>query len=169
MLSVCYTQTVSAADYVYCSGGSSCVQDITISVYSDCIISVSYSYTVICSDYGQFIISLAQTNFVIVIIYSYCIIPVYACYCIIGTVDGYSVVLVGVEGSSAMLVCSVSGGVITGGTSAAPSTEYTRFWSMYGSVSGSTVSILRAVRFDISSSATGVRTNVGVTRIIGLV
>ena len=84
-------------------------------------------------------------------------------------IGDYSVVLVGVESSSTMLLCSVSGGVITGGTSAAPSTEYTRFWSMYGTVSGDAVNILRVVRFDISSSSTGVRTNVGVTRIVGLV
>ena len=84
-------------------------------------------------------------------------------------IGGYSVVLVGVENSSAMLVCSVSSGVITGGTSAAPSTEYTRLWSMYGTVSGDAVNIIRAVRFDISSSSTGVRSNVGVTKIVGLV
>lgn len=84
-------------------------------------------------------------------------------------IGGYSVVLVGVEDSSAMLLCTVSGGIITGGTSAAPSTSYTRFWSMYGTVSGDTVNVLRAVRFDISISSTGVRSNVGVTKIVGLV
>ncbi len=84
-------------------------------------------------------------------------------------IGDYSVVLVGVESSSVMLLCTVSGGTITGGTSAAPSTQYTRFWSMYGTVSGDVVNILRAVRFDISSSSTGVRSNVGVTKIVGLV
>lgn len=84
-------------------------------------------------------------------------------------IGDYTVVLVGVDGSSAMLLCTVSGGTITGGTSAAPSTSYTRFWSMYGTVSGDAVNILRAVRFDISSSSTGVRSNVGVTKIVGLV
>ena len=84
-------------------------------------------------------------------------------------IGDYTVILVGIEGSSAMLLCTVSDGTVAGGTSAAPSTTYTRFWSMYGTVSGDAVNILRAVRFDISSSSTGVRSNVGITKIVGLV
>lgn len=84
-------------------------------------------------------------------------------------IGDYTVVLVGIEESSAMLLCTVSGGTITGGTSAAPSTTYTRFWSMYGTVSGDDVNILRAVRFDISSTSIGVRSNVGITKIVGIV